>query len=264
MNNTLLDKFVESFYENEIKKKCKEIPNSIGGFVPIAVSLAYEDTKRVCKGIGEYVQKKSNALNEIMGMINSFICEPILYVGGFCSLHGDLCQIWVDAFPGDTSLGTYGKAQKVVNMTFKYLHAYSYINKKHILDKFEECHFTLDSYTLEWLYECKKSDGKEGKLTKEEKEKLRKLKSDATWSSLSPSDYEAIQNYACRCVKNRCENWTPLQAEYVVWENVKLWNMLKSASSIMDSYPDSSLMSRCGNTISDPGCLLGFIKKATE
>ena len=51
---------------------------------------------------------------------------------------------------------SYGKAQKIVNMTMKGIYCLKGADK--YIEKFEPCHMALDSFTLEWLYRCCNSE----------------------------------------------------------------------------------------------------------
>lgn len=70
----------------------------------------------------------------------------------FDKFHADACEIVIDFL--ETQLYekkdiTYGKAQKVVNMTFKHIYCLegAYIKE----EWFRPCHIALDSFTLEWF-----------------------------------------------------------------------------------------------------------------
>ena len=43
----------------------------------------------------------------------------------------------------------YGKAQKIINMTFKYLYCFDCADW--YMAKFEPCHMTIDAYTIDWV-----------------------------------------------------------------------------------------------------------------
>lgn len=73
---------------------------------------------------------------------------------------------------------TYGKAQKVVNMTFKYLSTCD--NADEYEERFQYCHMPLDSYILEWYYSKVKPNVKKSHHKK--------------WSTLSEDEYFEIQN----------------------------------------------------------------------
>jgi hypothetical protein len=51
---------------------------------------------------------------------------------------------------------SYGKEQKIVNMTMKGI--YCLEGASDYIGKFKSCHMALDSFTLEWFYRCCNSD----------------------------------------------------------------------------------------------------------
>ncbi len=65
----------------------------------------------------------------------------------------------------------YGKAQKVINITFKFLVAHGKLDPKYA----EKCHMPIDSFVLNWLYG---SD---------------KYNNERAWSYITQKDYEEIQ-----------------------------------------------------------------------
>lgn len=75
---------------------------------------------------------------------------------------------------------TYGKAQKIVNMTFKYLSLFD--NAKHFIHVFSLCHIAIDSYIID---EVKSLVGSCGILTSGRSETLKKV-----WSNYDKNDYE--------------------------------------------------------------------------
>lgn len=122
----------------------------------------------------------------------------------FDDFHYYLCEELIADFQnGDSKYGieiTYGHAQKIINMAFKYLYCllYKTMDADKFADKFKECHMPLDSFSLEWIYraliknneniqEYKYTDNEQpllgdGVFTKNEK----CIKKDAigSWSSL--------------------------------------------------------------------------------
>lgn len=116
-----------------------------------AVKLAYRDAQRTMKGIGKNDNKKTETLSNITDEIKKYFDNEPAPKGekAFDNFHNSFCNIWCDAFKG-SNLGTYGKAQKIVNMTFKYLYCcddFRTTKEEH----FAYCHMPLDSYTLEWF-----------------------------------------------------------------------------------------------------------------
>lgn len=127
----------------------------------------------------------------------------------------------------------YGKAQKFLNMSFKYLYCFDDIDDK-IKEKFIPCHIVLDSYILNWV----KSDvlsWYNNKLENEEKTKIQisLINDKYTWSNLESGDiekeysYQWFQNIIRKYLK---ENYlshsyktednkplTPFEAEFYIW-----------------------------------------------
>ena len=74
--------------------------------------------------------------------------------------HKEQCEGLMKAMGTDSFKGTYGRAQKIINMTFKYLYCCNY-SQEIIQQRFQYCHMPLDSFTLEWFKrEFKKNDSK--------------------------------------------------------------------------------------------------------
>lgn len=121
--------------------------------------------------------------------------------------------------PADCS---YGKAQKIVNMTIKNLYALCAV--KNIEDiyatHFQPCHVPLDSFTLEWFY----------RENKKQKNKITKGKI-ASWSAIdaygngeadeySAADGQKYYTYYYFQKKFRDlypNDISPLQAEFIYW-----------------------------------------------
>lgn len=115
----------------------------------------------------------------------------------------------------------YGKAQKIVNMTFKYLYCIPGTNKKE--DYFTYCHVALDTFTLEWLY-------RKCKTTK------RTIIRDnlVPWSNITNKEckkngkeiysYEKLQEIFRELVTDPKTdlNLTPFQTEFYIWPQMRL------------------------------------------
>ncbi|MCR4616798.1 MAG: hypothetical protein K5669_01285 [Lachnospiraceae bacterium] len=220
--NALKKTYVDAFY-SQYKDELES-----GDVVTNAVNLAYKDAQRRMKNIDS--KKRDNAKAGVIQVINEYFenkapSDQEKYDG----YHASICNAWCNAFEQNGRLaeqGNYGKAQKIVNMAFKYLYCY-YSNRGEKTDFFKYCHYTLDSYTLRWLNGCK-GEGKPGFLN-----------GDFKWSSnLIPeknldgeylcSQYDEIQEYARKCVDNIFgEGWSVFEAEFFIWENVIYYDFLK-------------------------------------
>ena len=92
----------------------------------------------------------------------------------------------------ETSL-KYGKAQKIDNMTFKYLFCFD--EAENYGEKFDVCHMPIDSYILNWY-----NDSSKNKCT-------------VDWSDLEEKQYYELQNE----IKKILGNYHPFLAEFYIW-----------------------------------------------
>lgn len=127
----------------------------------------------------------------------------------------------------------FGKAQKVINMAFKYL--YCFDDATLYLPHFTYCHMPIDSYTLNWCF-----DNFAKKFYK---------KSDIpNWSTLKESDYKTL----CAGIRNKLPHKSPLIEEFVIWPDEKAKaNEINFIKTIMDYIADNyDLFSSSGITSS--------------
>lgn len=67
----------------------------------------------------------------------------------FDKWHKETCKVFLKALGDVYEKLSYGKAQKIVNMTFKYAYCLPGAEKKKMY--FKHCHMPLDSFTLQWF-----------------------------------------------------------------------------------------------------------------
>lgn len=132
----------------------------------------------------------------------------------FNDLHKTLCEMVREFLvPDYYEECTYGKAQKIVNMTFKYLCAYYCANSEESKDEncFKFCHMPLDSFTLEWFKRSEIPNVAKGKI--------------GAWSNMDKKDDEKSYGYEFyyKEIKKYFETQkvTPLQAEFVIWPHIQ-------------------------------------------
>ena len=123
---------------------------------------------------------------------------------GFDNWHKRVCREFLKDFNDRLLAGkyhpiAYGKAQKVVNMTFKYLSSCD--DAQAYAERFKDCHMPLDRNTLDWYYtnvcpQVKKSHR-------------------LAWSNLTEEEYFEIQNNIRAFLAKSGE--TPLEAEWRIW-----------------------------------------------
>lgn len=143
----------------------------------------------------------------------------------FDTWHNKMCEIFIACFKGDFVDLQYGKAQKIVNMTFKYI--YCLQDAGTIEDYFTHCHMPLDSFTLEWFYRVGKTNKKNIKINNRPMAKKfpswSKLKycgnySNKNYTYLYMDIQNFIRTYLITIENNNC---TPLQAEFLIWPQIQ-------------------------------------------
>ena len=162
--------------------------------------------------------------------VDYFIKEQITTQESFDAWHHNMCLFFKERYnklleKANKKPILYGKAQKIVNMTFKYL--YCYDDAKKYSNKFNFCHMALDSYILDWVYEIFSKGCEQGsKITKYGKNSL------PYWSNLEYEktgnipQYKEIQVLIRNKIKNDAEykDLTPFLAEFKIWHKQKTKN----------------------------------------
>lgn len=158
----------------------------------------------------------------------------------FDDFHNTLCKSAIELLVKKYNNVKYGKAQKLVNMTFKYLYCTKYVEENNKKDLFKCCHIALDSIILEWLYKyvydiyeidnnqqlCKNNSNKH-KLTRD---------NTPSWSNLTYSidknlieDGKYTYNFYIQIIKQYFKdtiapykNITPFEAEFIIWREMQM------------------------------------------
>lgn len=210
------------FVNNAINGKASNVTN-LSGAIEYAINKAYYDMQlRTIKGHRQDIKEKST--KALQKELEHLFNKPPKEVSDFDTWHGSACKAFLNAFnkAANTYSVTqqkYGKAQKIVNMSLKYLYCIFYCNKNNEFDNsqtkfnmdkddveriFKSCHMPLDSYTLNWYYPL---------IESETQKKL-------TWSSLSYADYKKIQDNIRDYLKHN-QSQNVLQTEFIVWQQEK-------------------------------------------
>ena len=204
---------VKGAFKKYISNNAKLDPNNSNIF-KVAVNAAYGDAKRTFKGING---RATEANDNLASKIQTYFQTP---APNNLTCFDELHNKWCDAFISDLkdkryTSTTYGQAQKVVNMTFKYLYclddATTTYNKY-----FEFCHVALDSFTLEWIWRnCN----------------LSQTESHDDWSKIQYDDQSTkkattlgykkiVDKY--RTHKPASYLDTPFQSEFVFWPEIQM------------------------------------------
>ena len=184
--------------------------------VPAALDNAYADMSR--RQNGHTPELKDTCIDYLVGVFST----P-LHISDFDAWHKTLALELIDRWNREVAgFGTVGKAQKVINMAFKYLACISHDYDTHL----PYCHMTLDSYTLDWYEAAVKPWAKARK-----REVGRKV---SAWSKIESYDeYLLIQQnirdyldagttYSIRIGNVQTPKIqlpvVPVDAEFIVWE----------------------------------------------
>ena len=210
---------VEKAHSNDLEKMTS--PDcSIA--IEIAASWAYNDAKRTMHGITK--DDREEAEDAIVKEFKAYFTNPAPCEKKFKESHIRLCNAWINSFEDGSPLGTYGKAQKIVNMTFKYLYCYA---DDILKERFKYCHMPLDSFTLEWFKRNiqEVDPTKIGSWSKMEDEKsdtikIPKNKEKYYYPFYVKKIVEFINNI--NQGKPEEDKLTPLQLEFIIWPKMQL------------------------------------------
>ena len=218
------------FAEKEFRGKEKRTKDA-------AIELAYADMSR--RQRGHTPAMKEECIKYLEGVF-----EKSSEMDNFNKWHKDQCdaliRIWNHHKDG---FGTIGKAQKVLNMAFKYLSCIT-TDYDHLLPC---CHMTLDSYTLDWYKRVVMP------WVKDDKNRGQKdVKFLCEWSKIQNYDnyYMLIQDNIKEFLENATysvkigDNETKLihlpkeriYAEFVIWKGEKIKKRYANLIEDMDSY----------------------------
>ena len=126
-----------------------------------AVAQGYDDAKRTFTGIGDiwesFSTEDNTPTNELPNQNRDAFFEIIarkiqsLFTNpweNFDEWHYETCNLFINTLKKKNYEATYGQAQKVINMAFKYLYCLYGADSKEYCTVFDKCHMPLDSFTL--------------------------------------------------------------------------------------------------------------------
>ena len=222
MEQNEIDKYVKSFI-NSIKKaplSQKENRNfSQQDIYKNAVYQGYLDASRTFTRISEIgTDNRDKVFEEVAEKISEFFKnEEDASEEVFDEKHKCFCDCLINKFKEKQYTITYGKAQKIVNMAFKYLYCCEGAKNKEKLFKF--CHMTLDTYTLNWV------------------KKNTSIKRTKEWSKLDKEEYLDIQKAIRKTINENgnLKKYTVLQNEFIIWPDEMLLEALYDAKKALNS-----------------------------
>lgn len=219
----LKERFGKSVFKNDSEKtKIK------------AIEKAYADMSRRASG------HKPAIKEACVKWLNEEVFSSTLSIHNFDTWHKETCSALIKKFNSvNPTFGTVGRAQKVINMAFKY---FSCITNDYD-DYLRFAHMTLDGYTLAWY--------KDVVMPWAKKNNLKDVSTLIEWSKINDYDghYMLIQENIRQYLKENQsysviigQKNTPLlnlpripfEAEFIVWEGeivkAKYDNLIKELS----------------------------------
>lgn len=211
-----IEKVIKEFKESEFNKDYKSRDMRITSkedMEYVITKRAYHDMqiRTVKKNRDDAIfdeKEKANVLewlvNEFYGFFNGDICQSN---EKFYDWHLKTCSKFLKDFNEKVLKDNYnpihyGKAQKIVNMSFKYLRCFN--DAMEHLELFNYCHMPIDSFIINWYNT--ENIGKGEMIS-------------CAWSNLNKNCYYSIQdNIKIYCAQN---NITPLEKDFIEWKKAK-------------------------------------------
>lgn len=234
-------KIVERFSIAKYDEVFKDIDAAIDESIRISFkafnfrTLKKEDEKYTELDKSDIIGSLVDKLNDFKGQLASYFNNEFVSEEEFDEKHHNLCEIFIEAIEPYYEELAYGKAQKIVNLTFKHLYCMKFNNDQVLSEEyFQHCHMILDSFTLEWFYR-EVADKWWNKNKSNQHNKISKGKIDA-WSNLKHATGNEYYSYPELISKIRTffkenkdyikkqsyKNCTPFQAEFFIWPEIQL------------------------------------------
>ena len=235
VDNTLRDKlmvcFPYGFYDSTISSR-DDIYKIVSG-------SAYKDmTPRHLKGIGKHPNEKKEIFNYITDQIVYYFSQPAKNKDEFDRWQKDLCEEICRRFSAIPDIELkFGKAQKLVNITFKCLYCFPDADSKS--DHFKYCHIPIDNNVIDW---CNNN--------------LNISSSPTVWSFMEYSDYQRFEDSLYLWLNSnnntyyRDSDGTPyslLQLDFIAWISnsktrkgiIDTWCSIRKSSELWKKYRET-------------------------
>lgn len=181
-----------------------------------AVRRAYNDMMpRTIHGIGKVEDAEKDALKKALAdeIRRKFIDDAPTSCDVFDKRHKEVCEDFLKKLNAlctkhDLKKQHYGKTQKIVNMTFKYLLLFDKTGRYTKL--FEYCHMPIDTYVLAYFQDKCKGTQAAGAFDI------------PAWSNMQEGEYTCAQKQIkAYCASLSNESRYPLYAEFRIWNEGK-------------------------------------------
>ena len=241
------------YFQNKENKKVKWEEDKVyvdalyQGYLDACRTFKWEkDGKDNKEYIREIFEEK-----EIVGDMKNYLRADKLE--SFDEIHKKICVNLIEKCKERTNM-TYGQAQKIINMAFKYLYCCKHDSAME--ERFKACHMPLDSFSLEWFkrkfgeddftnFERYSENHKklpENLFTQKGEKKKLKAESMGSWSSMQTWEegcekQEYPYEFYAYVIKKYCDerSITPLQLDFIVWSKIQ---KIMAAESFIKTFKD--------------------------
>ena len=183
--------FKDSLEEFKKAAKITSYPSSPDETYKQAVEHAYKDLQwRTIKGHNNDNKEKNIA------EISNLVKENIESKGKHITLIEEVEEVFKKDFENIPANQCFGKAQKAVNMTIKYLYCF---NHPSIKVDYENRDIPLDDRIIAFYDVCNKK------------------KDNVSWSKIEKNKYDEIQKKLKKCCIDIGLDMFPIEAEFIIW-----------------------------------------------
>ena len=237
--------------------------NDLDDYKKIVSGPAYQDfTPRNIKGVTKKNKSVQKVLEDLATSLFEYIHDNNL---SFNAWHEKTCFWFMDDYNKASGANIKaGKAQKIINMSFKYLFCLS--DATNYADSFKDCHMPLDSYTIEWFCEEVLPMGFNKGKKRGTGASVSKIK-EKSWSQLDYGNVDEVGSYAW--IQDQIKEYlmqgnhgyideegnplSPFAAEFYIWPEQLFKRACKAFesnplfNSLYPDYEDPKLNHYCKN-----------------
>lgn len=179
------------------------------------------------------------------------IIDLLLENHPFDDWHEEICNELIEKNKDKCTL-TYGDAQKLVNMSLKYIYCMKDFPKKDFKSDISNWHMTIDNYILSWISNhIYKQIGTTNRTKIKDNYQLSKYETKSKfnekikWSKLDKGTYKALQEIIKTILQEENISDPPFIAEFYIWQEMKI----EKANSEIKKYARE--IEGCRNLIAD-------------
>ena len=219
LESLYIDAFKKSVIKGPFAKERKwEFDEEESLLFEDAIYQAYLDAARTFRK----VKQERKAFKALAGQIQEYFKHREL-VKKFSELHKTWCDAFIESMKKYNYDAKFGQAQKVVNMTFKYLYCCQGAERKK--EWFAECHMVLATFTLNWFKRVVLEGNYHAKHIKPNKIE--------EWSKIDEKNYKWIQ----KKIKEHFENkGTVIENEFLLWPDEIIISATKELYKIFEKH----------------------------